>query len=451
MRSLRKLLAVSATVALLTSMATPVGAYVPAREPEPQAAPRSDNLPNPLADAQFAARQKALQLVAQGKATPVGPNDVVRLDSSTAVAHGNRNDHNYDFKKGHQFVALSRESEDTIWTILGEFGDAVHPSYEAFGTDPGPSHNEIPAPDRSVDNTSIWTSDFNQAYYEDILFSGKRGDVSMRNFYIEQSSNRYTVNGTVEDWVTVPYTETRYGANVCGDIVCSNVWRFVQDEANVWYANATATMTADEIDAYLSQFDVWDRYDQDGDGIFDEPDGYIDHFQAVHAGSGEETGGGAQGENAIWSHRWYVQLTCIGCGGPTVDGTVVPYGGTQIGDSKYWIGDYTVEPEDGGVGVFAHEFGHDLGLPDLYDTSGNTGGAENSTGFWTLYSSGSYGSTGKAKDGIGSKPIPMSAYEKIFLNWSNLTVVDSADQIHRQVGPVVLQQQVRPADPRAAA
>ena len=91
----------------------------------------------------------------------------------------------------------------------------------------------------------------------------------------------------------------------------------------------------------------------------------------------------------------------------------------QIGGSNYWIGDYTVEPENGGVGVFAHEFGHDLGLPDLYDTSGNTGGAENSTGFWTLYSSGSYGSTGKPADGIGSKPIPMSAYEKIFLGWSN--------------------------------
>ena len=44
--------------------------------------------------------------------------------------------------------------------------------------------------------------------------------------------------------------------------------------------------------------------------------------------------------------------------------------------------------------MFAHEFGHDLGLPDQYDTSGNTGGAENSTGFWTLMSQGSYGSNG---------------------------------------------------------
>ena len=51
-----------------------------------------------------------------------------------------------------------------------------------------------------------------------------------------------------------------------------------------------------------------------------------------------------------------------------------------------WVGDYTIQPENGGLGVFAHEFAHDLGLPDLYDTSGNTGGAENTTAFWTLMS-----------------------------------------------------------------
>ena len=69
--------------------------------------------------------------------------------------------------------------------------------------------------------------------------------------------------------------------------------------------------------------------------------------------------------------------------GPAVDGVPNHAGGIRLGSSSKWIGDYTIEPENGGVGVFSHEFGHDLGLPDEYDTSGNTGGAENSTAWWT--------------------------------------------------------------------
>ena len=207
----------------------------------------------------------------------------------------------------------------------------------------------------------------------------------MRNFYIELSANRYTVNGDVTDWVRVPFNEANYGANYCGDIVCARTWLFVRDSVNAWYDGQIALgKSPAQINAYLSQFDKWDRYDYDGDGNFNEPDGYIDHFQSIHAGEGEETGGGAQGTDAIWSHRWYAFYTNIGATGPSFN----KLGGVRIGNSDYWIGDYTVEPENGGVGVFAHEFGHDLGLPDLYDTSGNVGGAENSTGFWTLYSSG---------------------------------------------------------------
>ena len=86
-----------------------------------------------------------------------------------------------------------------------------------------------------------------------------------------------------------------------------------------------------EINAYLAQFDVWDRYDFDGDGNFNEPDGYLDHFQAVHAGGGEEAGAG---DDAIWSHRWYVNSTDYGTTGPAVDGQKNLYGGAQIGDSE---------------------------------------------------------------------------------------------------------------------
>ena len=97
---------------------------------------------------------------------------------------------------------------------------------------------------------------------------------------------------------------------------------------------------------------MWDRYDYDGDRNYNEPDGYIDHFQAIHAGEGEEAGGGTLGEDAIWSHRWYADYTTQGSAGP--EGNLL--GGKRIGSSNFWIGDYTVEPENGGLGVFAHEY-----------------------------------------------------------------------------------------------
>ena len=45
-----------------------------------------------------------------------------------------------------------------------------------------------------------------------------------------------------------------------------------------------------QIQDYLKTFDHRDRYDSDGDGDFNETDGYIDHFQIVHAGGDEADG-----------------------------------------------------------------------------------------------------------------------------------------------------------------
>jgi immune inhibitor A len=147
-------------------------------------------------------------------------------------------------------------------------------------------------------------------------------------------------------------------------------------------------------------------------------DGYIDHFQAVHAGEGEDAGGGSLGEDAIWSHRWYVNGDDYGLTGPDVAGEPNKAGGAQIGDTGIWLGDYTTEAENGGLGVFAHEYGHDLGLPDYYDTAGG----ENGTAFWTLMSSGSWLSPRRrGKRGLGVTPGLMGPEEKRFSAGSTTT------------------------------
>ncbi|WP_374689480.1 M6 family metalloprotease domain-containing protein, partial [Promineifilum sp.] len=106
-----------------------------------------------------------------------------------------------------------------------------------------------------------------------------------------------------------------------------------------------------------------------------------------------------------------------------------PAGGIRIGGSDYWIGDYTIEPENGGVGVFAHEFGHDLGLPDLYDTAGG----ENSTGFWTLMSSGSWLDDGT--NTIGNEPGHLGNWEKFQMGWLDYDVAEAGVRSTHRLNP----------------
>ena len=150
-----------------------------------------------------------------------------------------------------------------------------------------------------------------------------------------------------------------------------------------------------------------------------------------------------QGANAIWSHRSYTNVVRHRCRSARRS-TCSAVSGSAT--RTYWVGDYTVEPENGGVGVFAHEFGHDLGIPDEYDTSGNTGGAENSTGFWTPWSSGSYGSDGTPANGIGNRPFSMSAWDKLVFGWLDYQVVQPGDgKTKITLGPSEAQSNVRQA------
>ena len=392
-------------VAMLVVAIVPAAGAAPAGDEGPIfAGVGVDNLAHPKGDEQAALRARGLESKIEGKTT------------------GNT----HEVAKG-QYVELGLEKTDRVFVIIAEFGNSIHPTY---GGTPGPQHNQIAQPNRAVDNTTIWQADFNKAHFEDMYFN------QMVDYYAEQSSGRYTIEGSVIDWVRVPFNEARYGSNLCGSNVCSTVWYLIRDAINQWVADQKAAgMTNQQIHDYLATFDQWDRYDADGDGNFDESDGYIDHFQIVHAGEGEETGGGAQGSQAIWSHRWYSAYQGIGAWGPgSLGGMEFGGAGTfgNLGGANavgIWVGDYTMQPENGGLGVFAHEYAHDLGLPDQYDTAGG----ENSTGFWTIMSSGSY--LGDGTTDLGSRPGDFNAWEKFQLGWLNYEVAFAGAKSEHKLGP----------------
>ncbi|MFD1050684.1 immune inhibitor A domain-containing protein, partial [Kibdelosporangium lantanae] len=217
-----------------------------------------------------------------------------------------------------QYVELGREKTDKIFVILAEFGNDRDPAYPDKDTDPntagpvrfdGPLHNQIPAPNRSVDNATVWQPDYSRAHYQDLYFGNNPGGESVKQYYEKESSGRYSVDGVVTDWVKVKYNEARYGRSngfPCASQICNNTWDLVRDAANQWYASQIAQgQTPAQVKAELQSLDQWDRYDHDNDGDFNEPDGYIDHFQIVHAGGDQADGDPYQGEDAIWSHRWY--------------------------------------------------------------------------------------------------------------------------------------------------
>ena len=103
--------------------------------------------------------------------------------------------------------------------ILAEFGNERDPRYPGPGHRPGhrrdrsrfdgPLHNQIPQPDRAVDNSTVWQPDFNQDVLPGPVL--RSAVESLKNYYETQSSGRYSVDGTVTDWVKVQYNEARYG------------------------------------------------------------------------------------------------------------------------------------------------------------------------------------------------------------------------------------------------
>ena len=118
----------------------------------------SDDLPSATEEKRRELREVAIKKVIAGKLTPQkrGASEVVKVGRTTAAKGQPAED---------QYVELAREKTDKIFVVLAEFGNQRDPAYPDQDTDPktpgpqrfdGPLHNQIPAPDRTKDNKTIW-------------------------------------------------------------------------------------------------------------------------------------------------------------------------------------------------------------------------------------------------------------------------------------------------------
>lgn len=210
-------------------------------------------------------------------------------------------------------------------------------------------------------NYPDYPNNYSVAEFQNMLF-GTWPSGSARDYYTEVSYGQFNLTGTVAGWYTAIDNRAYYG-----------YWNGFQRAARLAKEAAAAA------DAVLN----YALYDDDGDG-------YVDAFTCIHAGYGhEETGSGAD----IHSHAWSFSLAGIGV---YVTNDPDPRNGGFIK-----IDDYTIDPERSDysnygsmvcIGVFCHEWGHALGLPDLYDTDGGGQGLGN----WSLMAGGSWGGNGNS-------------------------------------------------------
>jgi len=205
---------------------------------------------------------------------------------------------------------------------------------------------------------------------------------SMADYYFEVSYGQALLIGEITDWYRMPNSSTYYADGQTGfGTYPRNAQRLAED----------AVRAADpDVD--------YSPYDNNDDGM-------VDGLFVVHAGPGYENTGNP---NHIHSHAW------------------VTYANVYTDDGVY-VSRYSMEPEEDGyydmvhIGVFCHEFGHVLGLPDLYDTDYDSDGI----GMWSIMASGSWGQSGR-------RPVHFDAWckkELGFVNPVSLTINLTNEQI----------------------
>lgn len=267
----------------------------------------------------------------------------------------------------------------------------------------------------------------NQAYFQELLFAGGAGAPeagTLSHYYRHQSRGQYNITGDIFPVVQLDQPMAYYGEPVQNS---DGSWRNDQRATEMVVDSLRAAYAAHP-DFPWQDYDLWDPTDFDGDGNRDEPDGYLDHFVLIVSGKGQASCHGLykMGEklnenatadavsklapeerecaNRLWPHRFRLSQN-LGKG-PRVGESVNARGGVDIGNGM-WVLDYNMQSEYTEVSTFIHEFGHSLGLPDVYARQ-----TSNSTGSWEVMSS-----------TVSPVPQEMSAWSRTVMGWMEPCVV----------------------------
>ncbi|GAB6932759.1 M6 family metalloprotease domain-containing protein [Calditerricola satsumensis] len=240
-------------------------------------------------------------------------------------------------------------------------------------------------------------------------------DRTLANYYREISRGRVTVTGEVVE-VQMPrgYSAYRIGQR----------FGAVQND----YGDYTMAMLLEDAIRAADPYVDFSRYAVNGE---------VPNVFLIHEGTGAEWN---LDPRLIWSHKWeyadawyYYEWAKTGTA-PEYD----PHRGIWVDGVK--VNAYAIEPEVGGdltgylgavtgpyppqVGIYAHEFAHVLGLPDLYDYDYDSEGV----GGYSLMAGGSWARFPDAAPYSGNSPVHPDAWSKAFWGLADVHVVTEGQQ-----------------------
>jgi len=253
-------------------------------------------------------------------------------------------------------------------------------------------------------------------YYNKLFFSEDPNDgiVSLREYYKLNSHGRLIVSGRVtSDWLVMPHSYAYYTNNESGLDFGA-------------YPRSSQKLAEDAMDAAYGSFGQdLSYFDNDGpDGIpsSGDDDGYVDATIVIHPGQGAEVAPIPQENFLLWSHEAGISVyqDCP----PPSSPNCLP--GMQLGSKRGFLytmnGEYNYAPGDNANGTYCHEFGHTLGLADLYEQTACGNPIGTGLGVFSLMSFGNYLPLDPPQ-AQGTRPGNIDAWSRAFLGFEQPTVV----------------------------